>query len=152
MVEHATDAVGDELLDPGRSRGTNNRVARKMEYLIPCCRALKHVAMASDGQLSWFMDYLLLAKTPTTKSDNPAVENGIRPLKCPLRNLYHSGRWGRVIPFPILHLRLRRWHEVACTMPEYNPILLPLRHVVHCYQPCAMRLFLHCRNLTFNGR
>ncbi len=97
MVErlaHATDAVSDELVGPGKSGGTNDRVARMMEYMIPCCRTLKHVAMASDGQFSRFMDYLLLAKTPTTKSGIPAVDNGIRPFETSVEKLISFGTLG----------------------------------------------------------
>lgn len=101
MVErlaYATDLVSGVLLRRDSTCGTNNNnmdsVPRQMEYLIPCCRTLKNVAMASDRQFCRYIDVILRAKTSTTRSDNPLIDNGIRPFETSVAKLISFGTLG----------------------------------------------------------
>ena len=101
MVErlaYATDLVSGVLLRRSSNCGTNNNnidsMTRQMEYLIPCCRTLTNVAMASDRQFCRYIDVILRAKTSITRSDNPVTDNGIRPFETSVAKLISFGTQG----------------------------------------------------------
>lgn len=93
-LAHSTDAVSNELLR--RSGNNMNCVTRQMEYLIPCCRTLKNVALTPDLILGSrrFIESILLATTSTIRSDNFAPDNDIRPFELSLAKLISFGTLG----------------------------------------------------------
>lgn len=93
-LAHSTDAVSNELLR--RSGNNMNCVTRQMEYLTPCCRTLKNVALTPDLILGSrrFIESILLATTSAIRSDNFAPDNDIRPFELSLAKLISFGTLG----------------------------------------------------------
>jgi hypothetical protein len=76
----ATDAVGQLLNNP------SNASMKEIMCLIPCCRALKNIAMATDA----FVESILLAEIPDTNTS----DNAMRPAEASLARLISLGMLG----------------------------------------------------------